>query len=120
MGARQSKAMGACASKRAMVAHTSLSCASPSLNAMPRSPQISPDLLSIQCSHWCMICVWCRCRQCISAVERGVTRAHLLPPWPGAMIQELYTTDGIGTLIAGDAYNGIRLATASDVPGARR
>jgi len=57
------------------------------------------------------------CRQCISAVERGVTRAHLLPPWPGAMIQELYTTDGIGTLIAGDAYNGIRLATASDVPG---
>jgi len=54
---------------------------------------------------------------CIKALERGVTRGHLLPPVPGALIQELYTTDGCGTLIARDVYDGIRLATAADVPG---
>ena len=57
------------------------------------------------------------CGFCIKALERGVTRGHLLPPAPGALIQELYTTDGCGTLIARDVYDGIRLATAADVPG---
>ena len=46
----------------------------------------------------------------MGALQLGVTRAHLLPPAPGALIQELYTTDGIGTLISGDLYDGIRLA----------
>lgn len=54
---------------------------------------------------------------CIKALEKGVTRGHLLPPQPGALIQELYTTDGCGTLISRDVYDGIRLATAADVPG---
>lgn len=57
------------------------------------------------------------CSQCVSALEYGVTRAHLLPPTPGALIQELYTADGMGTLIAKDLYDGIRLATPADVPG---
>jgi amino-acid N-acetyltransferase len=56
------------------------------------------------------------CRHCVRALELGVPRAHLLPPTPGALIQELYTTDGIGTLVSRDVYDGIRLATASDVP----
>lgn len=56
------------------------------------------------------------CKHCVRALELGVTRAHLLPPTPGALIQELYTTDGIGTLISRDVYDGIRLATASDIP----
>ena len=43
-------------------------------------------------------------------------RAHLLPPAPGTLITELYTTDGVGTLISRDVYEGIRLATAADVP----
>jgi len=55
--------------------------------------------------------------QCVSALERGVTRAHILPPTPGTLIQELYTADGMGTLIARDLYDGIRLATPADVPG---
>ena len=50
------------------------------------------------------------CKHCVRALELGVTRAHLLPPTPGALIQELYTTDGIGTLISRDVYDGIRLA----------
>ena len=56
------------------------------------------------------------CKHCVRALELGVTRAHLLPPTPGALIQELYTTDGIGTLISRDVYDGIRLAQASDIP----
>ena len=56
------------------------------------------------------------CKHCVRALELGVTRAHLLPPTPGALIQELYTTDGIGTLISRDVYDGIRLAVAGDIP----
>ena len=43
-------------------------------------------------------------------------RRTRLPPAPGALIQELYTTDGIGTLMSRDVYDGIRVATAGDVP----
>ena len=56
------------------------------------------------------------CEHCVGALQLGVTRAHLLPPAAGALIQELYTTDGIGTLISRDVYDGIRLATDADVP----
>ena len=56
------------------------------------------------------------CRHCVNALELGVTRTHILPPAPGALIQELYTTDGIGTLMSRDVYDGIRLATAADIP----
>jgi amino-acid N-acetyltransferase len=56
------------------------------------------------------------CNECINALQKGVLRAHLLPPAAGALITELYTTDGVGTLISRDVYEGIRLATAADVP----
>jgi amino-acid N-acetyltransferase len=56
------------------------------------------------------------CGECVSALQKGVLRAHLLPPAAGALITELYTTDGVGTLISRDVYEGIRLATAADVP----
>ena len=41
---------------------------------------------------------------CVDALERGVTRAHLVPPVPGALLQELYTLDGTGTLISRDLH----------------
>jgi amino-acid N-acetyltransferase len=56
------------------------------------------------------------CDECVGALQKGVLRAHLLSPAPGALITELYTTDGVGTLISRDVYEGIRLATAADVP----
>jgi amino-acid N-acetyltransferase len=56
------------------------------------------------------------CGECVSALQKGVLRGHLLPPAAGALITELYTTDGVGTLISRDVYEGIRLATAADVP----
>ena len=53
----------------------------------------------------------------ISALQSGVKRAHILNPTQGALLQELYTRDGSGTLISRDLYEGIRQATANDVVG---
>ena len=35
----------------------------------------------------------------------------------GALLQELYTRDGIGTLVAVEAFEGMRMASARDLPG---
>jgi amino-acid N-acetyltransferase len=51
----------------------------------------------------------------VQAVEQGVKRAHVISPKHGALLQELYTRDGSGTLISGDLYDGIRRAKVSDV-----
>jgi len=48
----------------------------------------------------------------------GVRRAHLLArTTDGALLHELYTRDGIGTLIAVEAFEGMRVATPRDLPG---
>lgn len=52
---------------------------------------------------------------CVAALEQGVTRAHLIAPTDGALLRELYTRDGAGTLISRDIYEGIRSATPSDI-----
>jgi len=44
----------------------------------------------------------------VEALRRGVARAHVVPPQSGDLLRELYTTDGAGTLIARDLYDGIR------------
>lgn len=54
---------------------------------------------------------------CIQALEQGVKRAHIISPKHGALLQELYTRDGSGTLISGDLYEGIRRADVHDVAG---
>ena len=53
----------------------------------------------------------------VSALDRGVKRAHILAPTNGALLQELYTRDGSGTLISRDLYEGIRPANVNDVAG---
>ena len=53
----------------------------------------------------------------IQALEQGVKRAHVISPKFGAVLQELYTRDGSGTLVSGDLYEGIRRATVLDVGG---
>mmetsp|Transcript_11747 Transcript_11747/g.24174 ORF Transcript_11747/g.24174 Transcript_11747/m.24174 type:complete len:478 (+) Transcript_11747:857-2290(+) len=53
----------------------------------------------------------------VSALDRGVKRAHILAPANGALLQELYTRDGSGTLISRDLYEGIRPANVNDVSG---
>lgn len=51
----------------------------------------------------------------IDALERGVKRAHIISSSNGALLQELYTRDGAGTLISRDLYEGIRPANVNDV-----
>jgi len=51
------------------------------------------------------------------ALRSGVKRAHIIPPRNGALLQELYTRDGSGTLISRDLYEGIRSANVNDVAG---
>ena len=58
-----------------------------------------------------------RIGSCVSALRGGVQRAHILSPTQGALLQELYTRDGSGTLISRDLYEGIRQTTPNAVIG---
>jgi len=51
------------------------------------------------------------------ALEGGVKRVHMVSPENGALLQELYTRDGAGTMISGDLYDGIHQASIADVSG---
>lgn len=52
------------------------------------------------------------------AAKRGVRRAHLVArATDGALLQELFTRDGVGTLITTDVYEGLRQANIDDVGG---
>ncbi len=48
----------------------------------------------------------------------GIPRVHILNRQAdGALLQELFTRDGVGTLISADAYDDTRQATIEDVAG---
>ncbi len=48
----------------------------------------------------------------------GIPRVHILNRQiDGALLQELFTRDGVGTLISADAYEGTRQANIDDVGG---
>jgi amino-acid N-acetyltransferase len=52
------------------------------------------------------------------ACIHGVNRVHLIDRRrDGALLRELYTRDGSGTLITGQPYEGLRPARIEDVPG---
>lgn len=54
----------------------------------------------------------------LRACEQGVSRCHLLSfQQNGALIRELFTLDGSGTLLAQESYEKIRPATIDDVGG---
>jgi len=54
-------------------------------------------------------------RLLVKAVSpKGVRRGHLVDPIPGALLQEFYTTDGSGTCIAQDLYQGLGTASVAD------
>jgi amino-acid N-acetyltransferase len=54
----------------------------------------------------------------IQSIEHGVKRAHLISYRnDGALLQELFTRDGAGTLITEDQYEQIRTAGIDDVGG---
>ncbi|MDY6942136.1 MAG: amino-acid N-acetyltransferase [Pseudomonadota bacterium] len=54
----------------------------------------------------------------IRACQAGVRRVHLVPRrQDGALLQELYTRDGVGTMITAESYDTLRSATIDDVGG---
>ncbi|KAI8462509.1 MAG: N-acetylglutamate synthase [Monoraphidium minutum] len=54
----------------------------------------------------------------VVACCRGVKRAHLVDARiDGGLLLELYSRDGIGTMISADFYEGIRAARMTDVDG---
>ena len=57
-------------------------------------------------------------RAAADACIHGVTRAHLIDRRrDDALLRELYTRDGSGTLITGQPYEGLRPARSEDVTG---
>ncbi len=54
----------------------------------------------------------------LHACRLGVRRTHLLSrQTDGALLRELFTRDGAGTLITGETYEGLRRAAIDDVGG---
>lgn len=54
----------------------------------------------------------------IMACQQGIARVHLVGfQRPGAMLLELFTRDGVGTMLAVDEYEVVRYATIDDVAG---
>ncbi len=55
-------------------------------------------------------------KHCIRACEGGVERSHILPfAEDGAILQEIYTHDGIGTMVVDEKLESLREATMDDV-----
>lgn len=53
----------------------------------------------------------------VTAVRRGVRRVHLIARSDGALLAELYTRDGAGTMVTAETYEGLRPGRPDDVPG---
>ena len=57
-------------------------------------------------------------RACHKACDRGISRAHVISSEEdGALIKELFTRDGSGTMVYRDNYETIRRARIDDVAG---
>ncbi len=55
-------------------------------------------------------------RYCVRACEGGVERSHILPfAVDGAVLSEVYTHDGIGTMVVDEKLESLREATSDDV-----
>ena len=59
-----------------------------------------------------------RIRQSIHACRSGVSRVHVIDRRiEGALLLELFSRDGVGTMINADTYDSIRRATIDDIGG---
>ncbi|MFM7705657.1 MAG: amino-acid N-acetyltransferase, partial [Rubrivivax sp.] len=57
-------------------------------------------------------------RHCVKACEGGVERSHILPfATDGALLLEVFTHDGVGTMVVDEKLESLREATADDVAG---
>ncbi len=57
-------------------------------------------------------------QQCVKACEGGVERSHILPyTSDGALLLEVFTHDGVGTMVVDEKLESLREATSDDVGG---
>ena len=57
-------------------------------------------------------------QHCVKACEGGVERSHILPfAADGALLMEVFTHDGIGTMVVDEKLESLREANADDVGG---
>lgn len=57
-------------------------------------------------------------RHCAEACRAGVERTHIIPfAVDGALLQEVYTHDGIGTMVVDEKLESLREASSDDVAG---
>jgi len=57
-------------------------------------------------------------QHCVKACRGGVERSHILPyATDGALLMEIYTHDGIGTMVVDEKLESLREATSDDVGG---
>jgi amino-acid N-acetyltransferase len=57
-------------------------------------------------------------QHCVKACEGGVERSHILPfAADGALLLEVFTHDGIGTMVVDEKLESLREATSDDVGG---
>jgi amino-acid N-acetyltransferase len=57
-------------------------------------------------------------QHCVRACRNGVERSHILPfSVDGALLQEVYTHDGIGTMLVDEKLESLREANSDDIGG---
>jgi amino-acid N-acetyltransferase len=57
-------------------------------------------------------------QHCVRACEHGVERSHILPfATDGALLLEVFTHDGVGTMVVDEKLESLREAVADDVGG---
>ncbi|MCV2354262.1 amino-acid N-acetyltransferase [Paucibacter sp. B2R-40] len=57
-------------------------------------------------------------RHCVRACQAGVERSHIIPfAVDGALLQEVYTHDGIGTMVVDEKLESLREAGSDDIGG---
>jgi amino-acid N-acetyltransferase len=57
-------------------------------------------------------------QHCVKACEHGVERSHILPfATDGALLMEVFTHDGVGTMVVDEKLESLREATPDDVGG---
>ncbi len=90
----------------ALTRQLTLSDARHALNSRPRAEDGEADLAREFLTH------------AVRACHNGVARTHLLDyRVDGVILQELFTRDGIGTMVTAGAYDTTRRATVEDIGG---
>jgi amino-acid N-acetyltransferase len=57
-------------------------------------------------------------QHCVRACQGGVERSHILPfAMDGALLMEVFTHDGIGTMVVDEKLESLREATSDDIGG---